>query len=106
MQEMKQLSDGEVEEVQKQASTQRRTSHLTSMVMKKGDDIRENFIFKVTGKDPEFYAIHCPDLDPVNRLMQVQSQFVERVSDAVMEGLLKDMLEMKVLSDEDVKEVR
>ncbi|XP_058871454.1 uncharacterized protein LOC117967637 isoform X1 [Acipenser ruthenus] len=106
MQEMKQLSDGEVEEVKKQASTQCRASHLTSMVMKKGDAIRENFLFKLAERDPEFYTIHCPYLNPVDRLMQVQSQFVESVSDAVMEGLLKDMLEMKVLSDEDVEEVR
>ncbi|XP_058875275.1 uncharacterized protein LOC117969753 isoform X3 [Acipenser ruthenus] len=106
MQEMKLLSDGEVEEVKKQASTRDRTSHLTSMVMRKGDAIRENFLSKLAERDPEFCNTHGLDLDPVDRLMQVQSQFVKRVSDAVMEGLLKDMLEMKVLSDEDVKEVR
>ncbi|MGH0117444.1 UNVERIFIED_CONTAM: hypothetical protein FKN15_078138 [Acipenser sinensis] len=106
MQDMKQLSCGEVEEVMKQESTRDRTSHLTSMVMRKGDAIRENFLSKLAERNPEFYSAYYYDLDPVNRLMQVQSQFVERVSDAVMEELLKDMLEMKVLSDEDVEEVR
>ncbi|MGH0180286.1 UNVERIFIED_CONTAM: hypothetical protein FKN15_003396 [Acipenser sinensis] len=102
MQEMKLLSDGEVEEVKKKASTRDRSSHLTSMVMRKGDAIRENFLSKLAERDPEFYSTR----GPVDRLMRVQSQFVKRVSDAVMEGLLKDMLEMKVLSDEDVEEVR
>ncbi|MGH0140573.1 UNVERIFIED_CONTAM: hypothetical protein FKN15_030500 [Acipenser sinensis] len=106
MQEMKQLSDGEVEEVMKQESTRDRTSHLTSMVMRKGDAFRENLLSKLGERNPEFYSAYYPDLDPVDRLMQVQSQFVESVSDAVMEELLKDMLEMKVLSDEDVEEVR
>ncbi|XP_058871459.1 uncharacterized protein LOC117407784 isoform X3 [Acipenser ruthenus] len=106
MQEMKQLSDGEVEKVKKQASTQRMTSHLTSMVMKKGDPIRENFLSKLAERDTEFYRKCSHDLDPVWRLREVQSQFANRVSDAVIEGLLKDMLKMKVLSDEDVEEVR
>ncbi|KAK6463874.1 hypothetical protein HHUSO_G36856 [Huso huso] len=106
MQEMKQLSDGEVEEVMKQESTRDRTSHLTSMVMRKGDAFRENLLSKLGERNPEFYSAYYPDLDPVDRLIQVQSQFVESVSDAVMEELLKDMLEMKVLSDEDVEEVR
>ncbi|KAK1142424.1 hypothetical protein AOXY_G36930 [Acipenser oxyrinchus oxyrinchus] len=106
MQDMKQLSDGEVEEVMKQESTRDRTSHLTSMLMRKGDAFRENFLSKLAERNPEFYSAHYYDLDPVNRLMQVQSQFVESVSDAVIEGLLKDMLEMKVLSNEDVEEVR
>ncbi|MGH0117443.1 UNVERIFIED_CONTAM: hypothetical protein FKN15_078137 [Acipenser sinensis] len=106
MQEMKLLSDGEVEEVMKQESTRDRTSLLTSMVMRKGDAIRENFLSKLAERNPEFYSAHYYDLDPVNRLRRVQSQFVESVSDAMIEGLLKDMLEMKVLSDEDVEEVR
>ncbi|MGH0156679.1 UNVERIFIED_CONTAM: hypothetical protein FKN15_040614 [Acipenser sinensis] len=106
MQEMKQLSDGEVEEVMKQESIRNRTSHLTSMVMRKGDAFRENFFSKLAERNPKFYSPHCYDLDPVDKLIQVQSQFVESVSDAVIEGLLKDMLEMKVLSDEDVEEVR
>ncbi|MGH0128328.1 UNVERIFIED_CONTAM: hypothetical protein FKN15_038223 [Acipenser sinensis] len=106
MQEMKQLSDREVEEVKKQASTQRITSHLTSMVIKKGDAISENFLSKLAERDSEFYRNCSHDLDPVWRLREVQSQFAKRVSDAVIEGLLKDMLEMKVLSDEDVEEVR
>ncbi|MGH0156677.1 UNVERIFIED_CONTAM: hypothetical protein FKN15_040612 [Acipenser sinensis] len=106
MQEMKQLSGGEVEEVMKQESTRDRTSHLTSMVMRKGDAFRENFLSKLAERNPKFYSAHYYDLDPVDMLIQVQSQFVESVSDAVIEGLLKDMLEMKVLSDEDGEEVR
>ncbi|MGH0156682.1 UNVERIFIED_CONTAM: hypothetical protein FKN15_040617 [Acipenser sinensis] len=106
MQEMKLLSDEEVEEVKKRASTEDRMYHLIRMLLKKENAIRENFLSKLAEKDPEFYRNHRRDLDPVDRLRQMQSQFVERVSDAVMEELLKDMLEMKVLSDEDVEEVR
>ncbi|KAK1138477.1 hypothetical protein AOXY_G36928 [Acipenser oxyrinchus oxyrinchus] len=106
MQEMKQLSDGEVEEVKKRASTWGRMYHLIRMLLKKENAIRENFLSKLTERDPKFYRNHRRDLDPVWRLMQVQSQFVKLVSDAVIEGLLKDMLEMKVLSYEDVEEVR
>ncbi|KAK6478099.1 hypothetical protein HHUSO_G21820 [Huso huso] len=104
--QMKLLSVGEVERVKKQASTRDRTSHLRSMVMRKGLAIRENLLYEIAEREPEFHNTYGPGLDPVNRLRQVQSQFVKRVSDAVMEELLKDMLEMKVLSDEDVDEVR
>ncbi|MGH0156044.1 UNVERIFIED_CONTAM: hypothetical protein FKN15_030593 [Acipenser sinensis] len=104
LQEMKQLSDEEVEEVKKQASTQRMTSHLTSMVIKKGDAISENFLSKLAERDSEFYRNCSHDLDPVWRLREVQPQFAKRVSDAVIEGLLKDMLEMKVLSVEEVRD--